>query len=322
MGLVKALQHRREQAARSAQQFGGLLDARGRHIADLCRPPGCTAGDPSGQLVEPDGVRGHIGLVDRAGSDDLVQQRVHQRHVRAGPRRQVHVGARSRHGAARIDHQQPRRVRSLEPVEHVHPQHRLGLGDVVAEQGDGVRVIDVGVRAGLAVAAEALLERLVRGGRAQPGVAVDVVRADAGARDHRQGVVLLEEQLPGGVEPDRAGARLGEQPLRVGDDPVHGGVPVRLDQPAALAYQGAGQPVRRMVRLPAEQVLRPEPAAVDPVLGAPAHPTIRPSATAMSIASPSECSNDAERTHACTCSGSIPPPRWASTRVGHSPPAG
>ena len=75
-------------------------------------------------------------------------------------------------------HDELRRVRPGQPVEHPHPQHGLGLGDVVPEQRDDVGVVDVGVGAGLAVAAEGLLERLGRGGGAQPGVAVDVVGAD------------------------------------------------------------------------------------------------------------------------------------------------
>ena len=44
---------------------------------------------------------------------------------------------------------------------------------------DHVGVVDVGVGPGLAVAAERLLERLGGGRGAQPGVAVDVVGADA-----------------------------------------------------------------------------------------------------------------------------------------------
>jgi hypothetical protein len=64
-----------------------------------------------------------------------------------------------------------------------------------------VAVLDVGIGAGLAVAAEALLQRLAGGRSAQPRVAVEVVRPDAAAGDERERVVVLEEQLPARVEP-------------------------------------------------------------------------------------------------------------------------
>ena len=79
---------------------------------------------------------------------------------------------------------------------------------------EGVGVVDVGVGAGLAVAAERLLERLRRGRGAQPRVAVEVVGADAGAGDDRERVVLLEEQLAARVEADRARPLVVEQLAR------------------------------------------------------------------------------------------------------------
>jgi hypothetical protein len=45
----------------------------------------------------------------------------------------------------------------VQPVEEPHPLDGLGLGDVVAEQGDHVGMVDVVIAAGLPVAAEGLL---------------------------------------------------------------------------------------------------------------------------------------------------------------------
>ena len=56
------------------------------------------------------------------------------------------------------------------------------------------------------------------------------------------------------------------------DDEAHRLVPVGLDQLAALADERPGQPVRGVVRLPAEEALRPEPPVVDPISGPAAHP--------------------------------------------------
>ena len=125
-----------------------------------------------------------------------------------GARCTVAVGDRR---PAWVDHQQLRRLRAGQPVQDPHPQHRLGLGDVVAEQGDHVGKIHVGVGGRLAVAAEGLLQRLAGGGGAEPGVAVQVVGAQARSGDRGQRVVLLAEQLTGGVEAERARPVLRQQ---------------------------------------------------------------------------------------------------------------
>src|SRR5205823_6104025 len=62
-----------------------------------------------------------------------------------------------------------------------------------------------------------------------------------------------------------------EQLARARDDQLHRRVPRRLLQLAFAAHERARQPIRRVVRLPAVQTLRPEPAVVDTVLGATAH---------------------------------------------------
>jgi hypothetical protein len=133
-------------------------------------------------------------------------------------------------------------------------------------------VVHVDIAGRLPVGTEGLLQRLGGGGGAQPGVAVHVRGAQPGLPDHGQGVVLLKEQLPGGVEADRPGAEGVQLPAAAPDDPVHRGVPVGLDQLAAVADQRAGEPVGRVVGLPAEQALGAEPAVVDPVVAAAADP--------------------------------------------------
>jgi hypothetical protein len=120
--------------------------------------------------------------------------------------------------------------------------------------------------------AEALLEGLVGGGRAQPGVAVHVRGADPGHPDHTLGVVLLQEQLPGGVEGHRQRPLGGQQLPGPLDDRPQGSVPVSLDQLPVPADQGADEPVGGVVGLPPVQPLGAQPAAVDPVLGPAPYP--------------------------------------------------
>ena len=117
----------------------------------------------------------------------------------------------------------------------------------------------------LAVAAERLLQRLPGGRRAEPRVAVEVVRADPAAGDEREGVVVLEEELAARVEAERAAALRREQLARAVDDELHRLVPARLAQLAAAPHERPRQPVGRVVRLPAVQPLRAEPAVIDAI---------------------------------------------------------
>src|SRR5690606_18173931 len=152
----------------------------------------------------------------------------------------------------------------------------LRLRDVVAVLGDDVGVVEVGVGARLAVTAEAFLQRLARGRRAQPGVAVQVWGADAATGYRRERVVLLEEQLAAGVERKRGRAVGVEQFAADRHDAVERGVPIGLDKASVLSYQRTGQAIGRGIGLPTEQVLHVEPTVVDPVDRAPAHPDHAP----------------------------------------------
>jgi hypothetical protein len=98
-----------------------------------------------------------------------------------------------------------------------------------------------------------------------------MVGADAGSGDGGQRVVLLAEQLTGRVEADRTGSVFVEQRPRPAHDRVHRGVPVGLDEPVAVADQRGGEPVGRVVGLPAEEILDVHAAAVHPIPCAATH---------------------------------------------------
>lgn len=55
-------------------------------------PDGTAGADELCELLEAGGVRREVVAVHLVVRDDLVEQRAHQRHVRAGPRRQMHGG--------------------------------------------------------------------------------------------------------------------------------------------------------------------------------------------------------------------------------------
>jgi len=143
--------------------------------------------------------------VDPAVLDQLVEERVQEREVRPVPEGDVDVRLPRGRRRARIDDHEPRAIGRAEPIEHAHPEHGLGLGDVVSDEEEGVAAVDVRVRGRLTVAGERLLQRLRRGRRAEARVAVRVARADPGLRDDRERAVLLDEELAGRVEADRPG---------------------------------------------------------------------------------------------------------------------
>jgi len=73
-------------------------------------------------------------------------------------------------------------VRPVQTVENPHPEHGLGFGHVVPHDEQRVAAVDVGVRAGIAVAAEAFNQRPFGGRRAQPSVSVEMGSSDAASR--------------------------------------------------------------------------------------------------------------------------------------------
>jgi hypothetical protein len=179
-------------------------------------------------------------VLDPAVGDHLVQDRIEQRDVGAGTDGQVDIGPRGDRCAPGIDDHQPGRARAVQPVEHPHPQHGLGLGHVVPDQQQGVAGVDVGVGAGIAIAAERLHQRPLRRRRAQPGVAVQMRGADATPGDHTLGVVLLGEQLPRGVKRHRQAPVLVDHLPGTLGHPGHRGIPVRFLQLAPGADERAG----------------------------------------------------------------------------------
>ncbi len=64
--------------------------------------------------------------------DQLVLQREQQRQVAARADREMQLRVARRFGFAGIDDEQSRGLAAQQTVAHPLPQHRLGLGDVVA----------------------------------------------------------------------------------------------------------------------------------------------------------------------------------------------
>jgi len=215
--LVEALEHRGQDILALAENTGRPAKVLRVDPTDLLDLLGAVGVNDAAQLVHADRVRQHPVVLDPAVLEQLARQTVHQGQVGADSRRQVNpAGAPGllRHGGEPWVHaDQPRRRLAAGPVQDAHPQDGLGFGHVVAEQEDCVAVLDVGVRAWLAVGAEGLLEGGRCRRRAQAGVAVHVRRPQSCLPDHPQRVVLLDEHLTRRVEAMGEWTLLRQQPL-------------------------------------------------------------------------------------------------------------
>src|SRR4051794_10345011 len=107
-----------------------------------------------------------------------------------------------RPGLARVNHDQLRWISTAPPIKDARPEDGLRGGHIMPGEEETIRLIDIGIRAGLAVRAERLLQGL-RGGRcAEARVPIHVVRTEAGMTDHRKRVVLFKKELPGVIDAD------------------------------------------------------------------------------------------------------------------------
>ena len=246
VGLVEALQHRgqhplavAEDAARRRRRSAGVDAADLGRRAQGCRAPRWRRRSSKPTVCWLTQCSSIQPLTISSRVSPFIRARLVPTAAPGAPRRCRWPPRRPGCGAGRR-RRPPAAVSPAGPVQDPHPQHGLGLGHVVPEEEDRVAVVDVGVGAGLAVGAEGFLHRR-RGCRgAQPGVAVHVRGADAGLADHRQGVVLLEEQLPAGVEAVRQRPLLAQQPLRDLHHPTHRLVPGGL-APAGRPSRTSGR---------------------------------------------------------------------------------
>ena len=202
--LVEPLQHRGQHTAALAEDPRCCAQVIGFNAADVGDVLGCVRVDGFAELVDAEGVLAYPRLVHPVMDEQLAHEPVHQGQVGAHTRRQMDTASTYRllghRGSPGVDADDAGRVLAAGAVEDPGPQHGLGLGHVVAVEEDRVAVLDVGVGPGLPVGAERFLEGSRAGRGAQACVAVHVWGPETGLPDHREGVVLLQEQLPRGVE--------------------------------------------------------------------------------------------------------------------------
>ena len=271
--LVETLQDGGQHALRRAEDLCSTAHVVSLYTAGLGYGLGSPRLDGGAQLLNVHRVLVDVLLIDPSIDEQFAHQSMHQRQVRSRPDWQMHLRLTCHFRETRIHAHDPRLVRARDPVKNPHPQDGLAFGHVVAEQEHGVALVDVDVAAGLPVGTEALLHGGCRGCGAQSSVAVHVRGTDPGLSDDCLRVVLLEKQLAARVEAVGEGPFVIEKVSAAGDDVLHCGFPVRLDQYPVLAHQGHREPIPVTDALPAgEQALRSQPAMVHDVRRPAAHP--------------------------------------------------
>ncbi len=136
---------------------------------------------------------------------EIAEQPREQHAVHAGRHREKQIGFLRGHGAARIDHHDPGAALAL-VLHHALEQHRMAPGGVGAGEHDQVGEIEIGIGAGHGVGAEGALVARDRRGHAEPGIGVDIGRAEKALHQLVGDVIILGQQLAGEIEGDRVGS--------------------------------------------------------------------------------------------------------------------
>ncbi len=272
--LVEPLAVEREHGRGVPPQGGEFEDLCFRNAADARCPSRRGVAHAFAQRREALGVCVDEIAVERIVPDELMQERVEKRHIRARQDRQVQVGGLGGLGPARIDHD-PTLARLLltrrfEPAK----EHRVGPGHVRARDHDEIRVIEVLVAGGRRIGPEGRHVARHRRGHAQPRIRVHVVRADHALRELVEDVIVLGEQLPREIEGHAVRAMAGDRPGE-----ALGGMVERRIPRDARAWQRTCRAQFRVECSPAcacdrqmqRAALRAEPPEVRRVRGVPAH---------------------------------------------------
>ena len=155
-------------------------------------------------VAEEEGVRvgDDVILVVELVDDDVVDHRVLERCVGAGPDARVHVGRRRGSGVARIDVDDLRAVflGLPNPLEG----HGVVLGDVAAFHQDRLAVLQVDPVVGHRSSTERGPQTGDRGAMSKPGLVLDVDQAEQPGRFLEE-VALLVGVLRAAHEADRVG---------------------------------------------------------------------------------------------------------------------
>jgi hypothetical protein len=244
---------------RSAEPFGGLLEALDRDTGDLrdvLKAVSVLHDDFLEFLVVLRALRDEL-LVLPAVLDDLLHQAVQDSNVAAGDERHVEIGLAGGCGVARVGVDDLCTV--LLRLDNLAADERVLLEGVGAEDEEALRFGDVEDRVGHRTRAEGARKTGDGGRVAEPGAVVDVPGLhDAAGELHHQVVLFVRD--PGRCE---RGKLVGLVGLELLCDQVVSLVPGRLDELAVLLDERLRQAVGAVHELVGVGALRADLPLVD-----------------------------------------------------------
>ena len=183
---------------------GGLVDPHGveRHRTRGGDKPGVKGGDIVGRQAAKFGHPLRRPVAGLAGVD-RVEQPHKQPGVAARRQGQMQIGNITGRGTPRIDHHHLHRRIVDFRLHQALIEHRVRPGGVRSHQHHQVGLLNVFVAARDNVFAKGALVAHHRRGHAEPGVGVDIGRADKALHQLVGGVVILGQQLAGGIKGHR-----------------------------------------------------------------------------------------------------------------------
>ncbi len=251
-GLVHALREAGDGVGRRAEEIEELRDIGRRQAGELGGrgEVGRDLARARQRVLEGGRVRVDIAIVERVHVGEVHHEPAEQHRVHAGREAEKQVGILRRHGATRIDHDDPGAALAL-VLDHALEQHRVAPGGIRADEDEEVGRVEVLIGAGHGVGAEGAAVAGHRGRHAQPRIGVDIGRADEAFHQLVGDVVVLGEELAGEIEGD------GVRPVAIDDALEAVGDPVERDRPVdareasvrpAAAWDGAAAPTVRASR--------------------------------------------------------------------------
>ena len=203
-----------------------------------------------------------VAVIRAAAFGNLREQPAEQSRVGAGRDRQEQIGFLCRRRAARINHDDARAA--IVAVRHdALEQHGMAPGRVRTDENDQIGAVEILVGAGHGVGAESAPMARDRRGHAEPGIRVDVGRADKSLHQLVGDVIILGEQLAGEIEGNRLRPIARDDPLEIFGDRIERRIPIGSHQRAVAGPAHRMKKARLQAkRLAQSRALRAEPAEI------------------------------------------------------------
>jgi hypothetical protein len=143
--LVYPLKRGSQYGLGGSKDLDSLLQIGSGHTSDfLCSLRGISLDDPL-ELFDSDGVLSDIFFIDIATFEHFPLYSIEESEIGSHFGRKMDRGVISRRGSPWVDDDAFGRISTGESIEHSRPQDGLGSSDVVTDDEETVRYVDIGV---------------------------------------------------------------------------------------------------------------------------------------------------------------------------------